>query len=98
MGNAAAAAGDTYGIKKRQPVLDYIYGGPASYQIALQRAIDALSDNPRPHGYDALDDVAPGLSQLRVEPPKPPHLLTYKIDDERLLVIVVSISQIRFQG
>ena len=98
MGNGAAAIGDAYGVKKLKTVLDYIYDETSDHQIALQQAIDALSENPRPAGYQALDDVAPGLTQLLVETPNPRQMLSYKIDDERRWVTVLAIQPVRFQG
>jgi hypothetical protein len=98
VGNGAAALGSAYGIKKLKSVLAYIYAETAAHQMALQRAIDSLSDEPRPDGYEALDEVAPGYAQLIVQTPDPRQLLSYLIDDERRWVTVLAIQPVRFQA
>lgn len=56
----------------------------------LQAAIDRLADQPRPAGVVALKD-RPGLFRLRVGDWR----VVYRIEDDRLVVIVVDLGRRR---
>ena len=63
---------------------------PRAVQGTIQPAIDALADNPRPHGVEKLSGEA---NSYRVRVGE--HRIIYEICDTVLLVVVVRIGHRR---
>ncbi len=53
----------------------------------VQRAIDDLADNPRPHGVTALAG-APGTLRIRVGD----YRVIYTVQDNELLILIIDVD------
>lgn len=63
---------------------------PKTVAERIARAIDALADQPRPSGCQKLANED-GLWRIRVGD----YRIVYKIEDERLLVLIVTLGHRR---
>jgi mRNA interferase RelE/StbE len=62
----------------------------ASARARIRARIDALGQDPRPHGVKALQGD-PGTLRLRVGD----YRVLYRVEDERLVVLVVTVAHRR---
>ncbi|MEL6443664.1 MAG: type II toxin-antitoxin system RelE/ParE family toxin [Bacteroidota bacterium] len=60
---------------------------PMPYRKRLKAAIDALAEEPRPHGHKVLD-TGKQTYRIRIGP----YRLVYQIQDARLTILVVKIA------
>ena len=60
-------------------------------RVRVDEKIVSLAENPRPHGAIALKGTGRSLWRLRVGD----YRILYKIEDDRLLVIIVDVGNRR---
>ena len=64
---------------------------PRNIRTRIRGEIDSLADNPRPHGVKSLQGSQKGYLRVRVGD----YRIIYRIEDDRLLVVVVGIGHRR---
>lgn len=64
---------------------------PRAVQASLRPAINALADNPRPHGVKMLTNAEQGTYRVR----EGDYSIVYDIEDDMLLVLVVRVGHRR---
>lgn len=64
---------------------------PRDVQERVRSRIDALAENPRPHGVKRLTGRTGDLLRLRVGD----YRVIYRVEDARLVVVVVTVSHRR---
>ena len=80
----------TYTVTLARPArkfLDKLARAQPKHTEAIEDAIDQLADDPRPHGCTPLKGMA-GVWRIRVGD----YRICYTIDDDRLVVLVGTIS------
>lgn len=60
---------------------------PQNTRIRIENALDALGENPRPHGYIRMKEYD-DLYRIRVGDSR----IVYAIEDEQLIVLVIEIG------
>jgi len=64
---------------------------PRNIRTRIRGEIDSLAENPRPHGVKSLQGSQKGYLRVRVGD----YRIIYRIEDDRLLVVVVGIGHRR---
>ena len=64
---------------------------PQNVRTRIRGEIDSLAENPRPHGVKSLQGSQKGYLRVRVGD----YRIIYRIEDDRLLVVVVGIGHRR---
>jgi mRNA interferase RelE/StbE len=64
---------------------------PQSVRTRIRGEIDSLAENPRPHGAKSLQGSQKGYLRVRLGD----YRIIYRIEDDRLLVVVVGIGHRR---
>ena len=64
---------------------------PRNIRTRIRGEIDSLAENPRPHGAKSLQGSQKGYLRVRVGD----YRIIYRIEDDRLLVVVVGIGHRR---
>lgn len=76
-----------YTIELADDVIKALERLPKNVVIRLDKAIDALAENPRPHGYRKLvgthDDYRIRVGDYRI---------IYSIEDDRLVILIIDVG------
>jgi mRNA interferase RelE/StbE len=64
---------------------------PRDVRGRIRDAIDALSEDPRPHGVKSLQGSRKGHLRLRVGD----YRVIYRVEDDRFVILVVTIGHRR---
>jgi len=64
---------------------------PRDIQTRLKPRIQALVENPRPHGVQKLQGQSPPLYRIRVGD----YRVVYEIENDRLIILVVVVGNRR---
>jgi mRNA interferase RelE/StbE len=80
-----------YTITTLPSALRALQSFPRNVRERIYEKIDSLAENPRPPGIKALQGSQKGYLRLRVGD----YRILYRIEDDRLLVVVVTIGHRR---
>ena len=64
---------------------------PRNLRERIREKIDSLAESPRPHGVKQLQGSQKGCLRLRVGD----YRIIYRVEDDRLLVLVVAVGHRR---
>lgn len=64
---------------------------PRDIRERVRDKIDSLAENPRPHGVKSLQGSQKGYLRIRIGE----YRVVYRVEDERLLVLVVAVGHRR---
>jgi mRNA interferase RelE/StbE len=81
----------TYTVTILPSALRAIQSLPRNIRERIRDKIDSLANDPRPYGVKALQGSQKGCLRLRVAD----YRILYRIEDDRLLVLVVAVGHRR---
>lgn len=80
-----------YTVKILPHALHDLQSLPRDVRGRVRERIDALSENPRPHGVKRLQGGDKGYLRIRIGD----YRVIYRIEDDRLIVLVVAVGHRR---